>query len=247
MKDNTTIVSDRADIKIDRQQVLRNIGYTTGRKLPVRITSLVDEYIENAHQLMEPSYSYVISSIRGIRRSCVFIDDSIVFESNVLARMMQQCEKVAVFVATIGSYLEETVIRLAEDSLILQSAVLDAIGSVAVNNVAAFVLDTIRGVAYAQGLCISRRFSPGYCDWTIRQQKEIFRALNNNSAGVHLTEECLMLPRKSISGIIGIGPNNMECYNPCKTCKKTNCQDRRETWLEEDYLGVVSSPSAQSL
>ncbi|GAH91002.1 unnamed protein product, partial [marine sediment metagenome] len=51
----------------------------------------------------------------------------------------------------------------------------------------------------------SRRLSPGYCDWKIDQQKMVFRAMKDDSAGVRLTEECLMLPQKSISGIIGIG------------------------------------------
>ena len=238
-----TIISNRADIEIDKQQVLRNIGYITVRKPPARIMSLVNEYIENAHQLIEPSYSYIIRDIEGIRRSSVFIEGSIVFRSQVITRLLRQCEKVSMFVVTIGNHLEETVIRLAQDGLVLQSAILDGIGSVAVSNAATVVHDMIREMAHAQGLRIGRRFSPGYCDWTIRQQKEIFRALNGNSSGVHLTSEYLMLPRKSLSGVIGIGPHNMDGYNPCNSCRKPNCQDRREIWLEEDYLEVVSNPS----
>jgi len=38
-----------------------------------------------------------------------------------------------------------------------------------------------------------------------------------------------MIPQKSISGIIGIGPAsaNVENYDPCKTCKKKDCPGRR--------------------
>ncbi len=37
-----------------------------------------------------------------------------------------------------------------------------------------------------------------------------------------------MIPRKSISGIIGIGSNgNVQDYNPCKTCEKHDCLGRR--------------------
>ncbi|HEX76034.1 MAG TPA: hypothetical protein G4O12_05545 [Dehalococcoidia bacterium] len=220
-------VSNQEDIEIDRWQVLRSIGYGTHHKLPARIVSLIDEYVENAHQLIEPSYSYIIRDIEGVRRSCVYVEGSIVFESHVIARLLEQCEKIAVFLVTIGNRLEEMVLWLAEDGLVLQSAVLDAIGSVTAEKLAESVEDRMREEACAQGLCTSRRFSPGYCDWPIRQQKMVFRAMNGASIGVRLTKECLMLPRKSVSGIIGIGPFDMEDYNPCKTCNKCDCLGRR--------------------
>jgi hypothetical protein len=57
----------------------------------------------------------------------------------------------------------------------------------------------------------------------------IFKAMQEDTAGVRLTEGYLMLPRKSISGIIGIGSdnNNIEIYNPCKTCPTADCPGRR--------------------
>ena len=38
-----------------------------------------------------------------------------------------------------------------------------------------------------------------------------------------------MIPQKSISGIIGIGPcdDTVGNYNPCNTCKKQDCVGRR--------------------
>ena len=108
-------ISNRVDIEIDRQRVLLSIGYRTNRKPSVRVGSVVDEHIETAHQLMEPAYSYIIKDIEAVRRSCVFLDGSIVFESEVMARLMEQCKMVTVFLVTIGSRLEKMVLRLAED------------------------------------------------------------------------------------------------------------------------------------
>ncbi|TRZ93521.1 MAG: hypothetical protein D4R82_04940 [Dehalococcoidia bacterium] len=220
-------ISNRADIEVDSQQVLKSIGYATHRKPPARIASLINEYVENAHQLIEPSYSYTIRNVERVRRSSVFIEGSIVFRSEAIARLLEQCGRITVFVVTIGNHLEETALRLAEDGLVLQSAALDAVGSSAVEKVAEFVQNRIEEIAHEQGLGTSRRFSPGYCDWALRQQKVVFRALNGDSLGVRLTKECLMLPRKSISGIIGIGPYDVENYNPCETCGERNCPGRR--------------------
>ncbi len=220
-------ISNRIDI--DRQQVLHNIGYGADCKLSTRIASLINEYVENARDLIEPSYSCVIRDIKQVRGSSVIIEGSIAFRSEVIARLLEQCEKAAVFLLTIGNHLEETACRLAEDGLILQATVLDAIGSVAAEKMADFVQSRVSEAARAQGLCISQRFSPGYCDWDIGQQKMVFWAVNGASMGIRLTEGCLMLPRKSISGIIGIGPRNgnVENYNPCKTCDRHDCCGRR--------------------
>jgi hypothetical protein len=220
-------ISDR--INIDSRQVLLNIGYCNDCKPSARIAPLVNEYIEHAGNLIEPSYSGVIRDIKSVKGSRIVIEGSVIFQSKVIAQLMEQCEKVAVFLLTIGNHLEETVRQMAEDGLILQATVLDAIGSVAAEAVADFVHRRVGEVARAQGLCTSLRFSPGYCDWGLCQQKMVFEAVGGDSAGIHLTEDCLMLPSKSVSGIIGIGPcNSVENYNPCKTCPKYDCPSRRE-------------------
>lgn len=218
-------IKDRSDIDIE--QVLLNIGYDTDHKLPARMVTLIGDYIDHADYLVDPSYSYVIRNVQQVQNSHVIIEGPIIFKSAVIARLLEQCEKVAVFITTIGSHLEEMVSQLAEDGFMLQASVLDAIGSGMTEKMANSVQQMIREEARTQGLHISQRFSPGYCDWNVKQQKKVFRAMNGDSAGIQLTEECLMLPRKSVSGIIGIGPREVASYNPCQTCGKRNCAGRR--------------------
>jgi len=214
-------------INIESRQVLQDMGYHADVKPPAGITSLVDDYIENVYQLVEPTYSYVIRDIELVYGSGVVIEGWITFGSEVVARLLERCEKVVVFVVTIGNYLEEMVGQLAEDGMILQATVLDAIGSAAVENLASFMQDRIRAIALAEGLYTSRRFSPGYCDWDVAQQRMVFQVMNWDTAGVSLTEGCLMLPRKSLSGIIGLGPPGVENYDPCHTCDTHDCPGRR--------------------
>jgi len=225
------VTDDRVDvdIEIDKKQLCHYIGYNDGHKLSARISSLIDDYAEHAHYFINPLYSYIIKDVEWARGSIALIEDSIIFKSRVIAQLLEDCYQVAIFLVTIGRYLEETTAQLAKDGLILQATVLDAIGSGAVEKVADFVQDGIKEIAEAQGLVTSRRFSPGYCDWNIGQQRMLFHALTGNALGIRLTGECLMIPQKSISGIIGIGPSidSVENYNPCKTCTKQDCPGRR--------------------
>lgn len=215
--------------EIDKKNVCRFMGYGANGEPSPRVSSLIDEYIEHAHHLIEPSYSYDIREIKLVESPSVFVEGSIVFSSEVVAGLLDQCQKVVMFVVTIGNHLEEMVTRLGGHNNMLESALLDAVGSNAVERVADSMQSEVAILAHAQGMAISRRFSPGYCDWDIRQQKILFRALNADLAGVHLTDRCLMIPQKSISGIIGLGPfvDCVEEYNPCKICDKIACFARR--------------------
>jgi hypothetical protein len=224
-------VSDEIDI--DKQQILSNIGYADDYQPSARITSLVNDYIENYHDFIASSYSYVIRDILSIEGNLVTVEDpiegSITLKSRVIARLLERCEKVAIFALTIGNHLEDMVAYLAENKLVLQATVLDAIGSSAAERLADYVSDRIRRMANLEGFVTSWRFSPGYCDWAVSQQKMVFKALSDDTAGIRLTESLLMIPRKSVSGIIGIGlpDKDIDNYNPCLTCKKKDCPGRR--------------------
>jgi hypothetical protein len=217
------------DIEIDKKQVCHYIGYEDDQNLSARISSLIDDYAEHAHDLVNPLYSYIAKDVEWARGRISIIEGPVIFKSRIISQLLEQCPQVAIFVVTIGKYLEETAFQLAKDGLILQATVLDAIGSNTVEKLADFVQNRIREIAEAQGFFISRRFSPGYCDWNIGQQRMLFYALTGNTLGIRLTGECLMIPQKSISGIIGIGPSkaNVENYNPCKNCRKKDCPGRR--------------------
>jgi hypothetical protein len=219
---------ERIDIQIDREEVLRYLGYRAGHKAEPRISSLVDRHTRSAYPLIEPQYSYVIRDVEHVEWDRVFIED-VVFESRIIAQLMQRCQKAAIFAVTIGGLLERKARRLAEKGQILEAAIVDAVGSEAAEAAAAAVQNRVRDIADAWGLGISNRFSPGYCDWDISQQEMVFRALNGRSTGVTLTKNCLMVPRKSVSGVIGMGTDasELEIWSPCKSCKRGNCPGRR--------------------
>jgi len=193
------------------------------------MVSLVNEYLENTNHLVDMSYSCTIKNVEWVEDPVAFIEESVIFKSRVVARLLEKCEKVAIFALTIGAHLEETVHKLAKDRLVLQASVLDAIGSAATEKAAALIQRRIREIASDEGLYTSQRFSPGYCDWEVGQQRMLFWALNGNTAGIRLTGRCLMVPQKSMSGIIGIGSciSDIKNYNPCKTCSKHDCPGRK--------------------
>jgi hypothetical protein len=62
--------------------------------------------------------------------------------------------------------------------------------------------------------------------WPIEQQRELFAFLGDvrGSIGVVLTDSCLMVPTKSVSGILY---SSQDGFENCQLCRREPCQNRR--------------------
>jgi hypothetical protein len=218
-------------IEIDKKKVCRNLGYENGHGPSPSISSLIDEEIDEAYSLIQPSCFYRIMDINRVRRPRVTLLNGITYSitSEVLSWVLYPCKKAVIFVASIGKGLEESAKQVMDDGHLLKATVLDAIGSEATEKVAYHLQDRIRELANFYEGEITLRYSPGYCDWDITQQRVLFKAMDSAPIGVELTEECLMVPRKSVSGIIGLGWGEKRRLrlSPCQFCTRQDCQNRR--------------------
>jgi hypothetical protein len=221
------LVTLEKQFKVTTEQVFCGIGYAPGSEPAPRVAGLVSDHIDAAQQLVKPSYSYLVSRVELVYGSSVLLDNGTVFNSEIVAHALKKADDVIVFALTIGNELEDEAARLAREGLILQATTLETIGSLYTEHLADWLETRIGDLAHVWGRTASRRFSPGHCDWDVSQQKQVFRLLRDDCAGIRLTDSCLMIPRKSISGIIGIGDSDITDYNPCTTCDKQDCVGRR--------------------
>lgn len=217
------------EIEIEKDEVYRYLGYGKDQAPSAAISSLIDEMIAEAYRLIQPSGFYrLVGIVRG-RKPLVILDDGLRISSELLSLVLSRCQQVAIFVSTIGQRLENRVAQLMTDRQMLRATILDAVGSEAAEKTACYLQDRVRELANSNGAEITLRYSPGYCDWDITQQQVVFEAMDSAPIGVRLTEECLMLPRKSVSGIIGLGyfEKRRLRSSPCRLCTQEDCHSRR--------------------
>lgn len=219
------------EIEIDKGNVYRSLGYGNGRSPSSSISSLIDEEIEEAYGFIRPSCSYQLMDIKRIRRPRVTLENGITttITSEVLSWVLYPCQQAVIFVSSIGHGLEERVSQLMKEGEILKPTILDAIGSEAAEKTACHLQEIVRELATSNGAEITLRYSPGYCDWDITQQRILFEVMDSAPMGVSLNKECLMMPRKSLSGIIGLGWGEKRRLrlSPCQFCTKQDCKNRR--------------------
>ena len=130
--------------------------------------------------------------------------------------------------ATIGGGIDREITRLVGENRFSVAYVLDCMGSVAVENMVEGFHQHMMARYASLDKGVSYRFSPGYCDWPITEQKNLFGLFDSEKIGITLLDSCLMWPRKSISGVFGIYNDTQKApYNPCQDCSKKNCNTRR--------------------
>lgn len=223
--------AERFEIDIDRKRLYRRLGYSNGHSPRPAIVSTIDEAIEEAHGLIHPYHYYQIMDVKRIRRPKVTLVNGkkITITSDVMSWVLTPCEQALVFVCSIGPMLEERVAQLMEQGQMLKASILDAIGSEAAEQAAEQLQRQVREIANAGDAELTLRYSPGYCDWDITQQKLLFSVVGSDAVDVELSEGCLMTPQKSISGLIGVGWGERRRLrlSPCRFCTRQDCKNRR--------------------
>ena len=99
----------------------------------------------------------------------------------------------------------ERSIAAFDNAVASEGAIFDAVGSESVEAAADALEDYLRRQYARTGqVLVKRRFSPGYGDWALTAQKDIFNILPMDKIGVKLSPELIMAPEKSITAVIGI-------------------------------------------
>ncbi len=140
---------------------------------------------------------------------------------------IKESTQVALFLCTAGEDFTRLTNQLNEQGDIMEAYILDAIGSLTVEKAMDKVQDNLKTDMNLQGLKISNRYSPGYCNWPLYDQKTLFELIGENPTDIQLNDSCLMTPRKSVSGIIGIGANLKHHEYGCAICTNTTCIYRK--------------------
>jgi hypothetical protein len=140
---------------------------------------------------------------------------------------MRGASHLALFVCTAGKVFSELTERYNSEKAYLEAFVTDAMGSLTVENAMNNIQTQLEKAVMEDDLRISNRYSPGYCNWPLSGQRELFEFMKNLPVQVSLTESCLMLPIKSVSGIIGIGKQIRKREYACKICHNKNCIYRK--------------------
>ncbi len=148
-------------------------------------------------------------------------------ESKTLRAVLEGRERAYLFAATVGIGVDRLIARYAAVSP-AKALLFQAIGAERIEALCDQICEEQTKRLQKEGLALSRRVSPGYGDFPLSAQREIFRGLDcAKLLGVSLTEGLLMSPTKSVTALAGIG-KKIDCAGGCAACEDKNCGYRKE-------------------
>ena len=227
---STPVVVSDVPLLIDPAEVLRFQGYKQGTDVPTpEVAEICDQALAEGERLMEPRVVYRAIRVSSQATDLIKLTEAAEFHIPEIGRLWGPLQSVGIGVCTIGEGLERRVRDLWESREFPLAVMLDSVGSAAAECLAEYVNDLLCQVAIPEALRVTNRISPGYAGWDVSDQRCIFSLCPGHLAGVTLNSACVMTPAKSISFLVGIGPEARvdHYFTQCRRCWMKECAYRR--------------------
>lgn len=216
------------DLGVTHEAVYREMGY--GDTLPDATTiAETDAVIGEAGRLLHARYCFFITDGELSQEQYTLdVMGRTLDIGKIIARSLRGSQRYLFFVATAGEEFEEYQKRLKIKGDMVRIFIADALGSVIAECAADRMETAAQRLLDSYGLQRTNRFSPGYCGWHVSQQHRLFSLFPDPApCGVTLTDSSLMIPIKSVSGVIGVGEKVRRLDYSCSLCDFAQCFRRK--------------------
>ena len=203
----------------------------------VQAAALIDAAYEKLKKDLQPRCTvkrFRCSVCMEQGKGCVVLDNGTVFHSNALARYIGNAEELFLFGATLGSRIDVALRRMAVTS-VAEAGAGQAVAAALIETYCDDCCNLLQA-QLPEGKKLKWRFSPGYGDWPLEEQKILFTVLDcAHTIGLTLTESCMMAPVKSVTAVMAIedvnGTVTENEISKCQRCGKTDCEFRKKYFL----------------
>ncbi len=184
---------------VDLREVLRYAGSQKGDD---SLLSLAEDCVKEVGSIGKGKVCYTVLSLPYDEEK-----PSVFAKSKAMDTYLSACDNAVLFAATVGMEIDRFIARYSRLSP-SRAVFMQALGGERIEALCdVFCQDMERKL----GKTLLPRFSPGYGDWLLPVQNEIFRLLQPyKRIGLTLNESLLMSPTKSVTAVVGIPRGNRE-------------------------------------
>ncbi|MGD0610851.1 MAG: hypothetical protein ABSB41_04995 [Anaerolineales bacterium] len=182
------------------------------------LVQLAEQALQEGRPLIEPCVIYKEFTVQAVRHERLIFEDGGQLTGKLIAQHLAQARKVYVLLCTINTAIEQYASEKWGSSA-TYSLALDGVGSAAVEALANQACRSLEIMEQEHGWQTTIPFSPGMIDWSVEEgQPQIFHLLEGEKVPVELSPSYIMIPRKSLTMVIGAGPDLSDSGRTCDYC-----------------------------
>ncbi|MHC1770639.1 MAG: hypothetical protein AB9907_02695 [Flexilinea sp.] len=194
------------------------------RKRSPRLIPVAEKALTEAKSLIKPVVIFRILDVKSFAHNRLILDDGHVLFGDFVSDHLPNVAQVIIAACTISDNLGKRVSEIIGDDIVYALA-LDGAGSSSVQNLAALASKWFEDRTAEKEWTTTIPLNPGMIGWPVSVgQKQIFDILDYESKEIILSESSLMMPFKSLSFVLGIGPDVETKGSQCQYCSlQTSC------------------------
>lgn len=203
---NPVLFFESISVSIPRKEIYRRLGFIKGvTKISPSQQEEIEQYIHDAQSFIHLKGAAFRMPIQEIQGARIILPNNIFFESHQLADLLDTCREIVLMGATAGS---DIMVAIGEDiagSNITRGVVFDATVSEMVDASLDWITNYFNRILLRENRkLLKQRFSAGYGDFFLENQKTIYCLLQLDRIGVQITDTCILIPEKSVTAVTGI-------------------------------------------
>jgi len=205
-KDGDSYFIEKISIDPPREKIYQRLGY---RK---KTTAISANQFKETELFINEATAFI--SLQGIFSRLkinhndgkkIFLSGDVTFQSNKLSAFLRDCKEAVLMGATAGNTIMEEIKKKTLQDDLAAAVVYDATASEMTDAALDWLMEYINRILRREGkYLLPRRFSAGYADFNLENQKTIYETLQMVKIGITITPGFILIPEKSVTAISGI-------------------------------------------
>ncbi|MDR3543811.1 MAG: Vitamin B12 dependent methionine synthase activation subunit [Desulfosporosinus sp.] len=195
--------------EVTLEEVFRAEGADYSKRPPrPSVVEIHNQVLRQDAKHVRPVLIWREFAISGAEEQELFLEKGPKLKSSLLVKVAGRAEKLVLLAMTIGSALDNAVADYNQAGKILESFALDAAGSIFLAKSIMLVIAELEDKYKVAGMSTTFLLGPGHSYWSgLDDVRTIIETLKAEQIGITLTDSNLMIPRKSVAMVMGVGHN----------------------------------------
>jgi len=199
-------IFDTITLEMPVEHIYSRLGYARGK---TKVTKSQEEelirFFREAQEFLKLQGASARLAVIAKDAEKVTLENNIVFKSISLAQLLRDCDEVFFLGATAGMKIHEFIRDNSKEGDMTKAVVFDAVASECVDKALDWMMEYFYAQLRRENKAFTRfRFSAGYADFSLENQRIFFDTLQLARFGVRLTATSMFVPEKTVTALVGV-------------------------------------------